>query len=126
MLVVGAFGQLLPLQRGVHALDGGDDDLAVARDVGRGEPLDIVELGELAVVVVGDVGHELLFGLLGQVAGVDEEEDAAGVRMLEEAVDLRDGREGLARARGHLDERARPVGLQGGFQIGDGVGLAVA
>ena len=83
MLVVRALGQFLALQRGIHALDGGDDDLAVACDVGRGEPLDVVELRELAVVVVGDEGHELLFGLLAQVAGVDEKEDAAGVRVLE-------------------------------------------
>ena len=69
VLVVRAFGQFLSLQRGVHALDRGDDDLAVAGDVGRGESLDVVELREFAVVVAGDEGHELLFGLLAQVAG---------------------------------------------------------
>ena len=112
MIVVGAFRQFLSLQRGVHALDSGDDDLAVTGDVGRGEPLDVVKLGELAVVIAGDERHELLLGLLAQVAGVDEKEDAAGVRVLEKAVDLGDRGEGLARAGRHLEERAGPVSLE--------------
>jgi len=60
--------------------------------------LDVVELRELAVVVIGDEGHEFLFGLLVQVPGVDEEENAAGSGMLQQAVDLRDCGEGLAGA----------------------------
>ena len=98
--------EVLALQDGVHALNRGDD-LAVAGDVRRGEPLDVVELRELAVVVVGDEGHELLFGLLAEVPCIDEKEDAAGVRVLQQAVDLRDRGEGPAGAGRHLDERAR-------------------
>ena len=71
-----AFREFFALQYGVHALDRGDDDLAVAGDMGRGEPLDVVEFRELAVVVIGDEGHELLFGLLAQVSGIDEKQDA--------------------------------------------------
>ena len=58
--------QLLALQERVHPLNGADTDLAVPGDEGRPEALDVVELGELVVVVVGHVGHELLLGLFAQ------------------------------------------------------------
>ena len=45
----------LALEHRVEPLDGGDHDLARRADGVRGEPLDVVELGELAVVVGGPV-----------------------------------------------------------------------
>ena len=114
---------LVPQQR-VHALDGADAHLAVPGDVGRPETLDVVEFGELAVVVAGHVGHEFLLGLFAQVPGVDEEEDALGVGVLEQSVDRGDGGVGLARAGGHLNEGARAVVLEGRFEPFDGVHLA--
>ena len=105
---------------------GGDDDLDVAGDGRRGEALDVVELGELAVVVVGEEGHELLLGLFAEIAGVDEKENALGTFMLEQSVDLRDSGEGLAGTRGHLNERARPACLQRSFEFRDGPDLALA
>ena len=94
------------MEDGIHPLNGGDADLGIGRDVGGSEAGDGVEFGELAVVVVGGVGEELLLGLLAEVAGVDEEEDAADAGVFEQAVDRRDGGEGLARTGGHLDEGA--------------------
>ena len=87
---------LLALEDRVHALDGADADLAVAGHERRGEPLHVVQLDELPVVVARYVGHELLLRLLAEVAGVDEEENALGVGVLEEAVDRGNRRVGLA------------------------------
>ena len=61
--------------------------LARGADGVRGEALDVVELGELAVVVGRAVALELLLGLLAEVVAVDEEEDAPRAAELDEAVD---------------------------------------
>ena len=90
------------------------------------EPLDVVEFGEIAVVVVRLVGHEFLLGLLAEVLGIDQEEDALSLRVFEQAVDGGDRGEGLARTGGHLDQRAGPVFLEGRFQVGDRLVLAIA
>jgi len=37
------------------------------------KPLDGIEFGELAVIVAGRVGHELLLGLLAEVLRIDKE-----------------------------------------------------
>ena len=63
VLLFQAFVEGLVFKDGVHALDGTDADLAAPGDERGLEALDVVELGEFAVVVVGDAGHELLFGL---------------------------------------------------------------
>jgi hypothetical protein len=126
VFILGGGVEFAALEDGIHPLDGGDADLGVGRDVGRGEAGDGVEFGELAVVVGGHVGEELLLGLLAEVAGVHEEEHAADAGVLEQAVDRRDGGEGLARAGGHLDEGAGLGGLEGSVEVGDGVDLAVA
>ncbi len=39
-------------------------------DIGGNQALDIVDLGELAVIVERDVGHLFLLGLLAKVLGV--------------------------------------------------------
>ena len=116
----------LALEQRIQALDGADAHVAVRGGEGGGEALDVVELGEVAVVVGGNVGHELLFGLLAEVPGVDQKQDAPGVGVLEQAVDRGDGGVGLAGAGGHPDQRARMVGLERCFEAGDGIELAGA
>ena len=111
---------------GVEALDGGDGDLADGIDAAGAEHLDVVEVGELAAVVGGGELLEFVDGLAAEVAAVDEEEDALGTGVLDEAVGLGDGGEGLAGAGGHLDEGARAVGGEGFLEAGDGVDLAFA
>ena len=122
----GPFVQLFAFQDGIEALDRADADLAVGGDVARFQALDVVEFGEFAVVVVGQVGHELLFGLFAQVPGVHQEENPLGIGELQEPVDGGDGGEGLARTGRHLDEGAGFVGLEGEFQVVRGVDLAIA
>lgn len=111
---------------GVEALDGGDGDLADGIDAAGAEHLDVVEVGELAAVVGSGELLEFVDGLAAEVAAVDEEEDALGTGVLDEAVGLGDGGEGLAGAGGHLDEGARAVGGEGFFELRDGVDLALA
>ena len=67
VLFFSGFVQRLPLQRRVHALDGGNHHLRVIRHRRRDQALDVVEFGELAIVVIGDEGHEFLFGLFAQI-----------------------------------------------------------
>jgi len=55
---------------GIQPLDGGDAHLGVRVDVGRGQALHVVQLGELAPVVGRRVGHELLMRLLAEIAGI--------------------------------------------------------
>ena len=72
--------------------------------------LDVVELGELAAVVGRDELLELLERLPAEVGAVDQEQDPPRVGELDQPVDRRDGREGLARAGRHLDQGPGPVG----------------
>ncbi len=88
--------------------------------------LDVVELGELAAVVGGDVLLELFERLAPQVGAVHQEEHAPGAAELDEPVDAADGGVGLAAAGGHLDQRAGMVGGQRLLEVGDGLDLAVA
>ena len=100
--------------------------MGVGGNVGGAEPLGGVDGGEGTVVVGGSVGDELLLGLLAEVAGIDEEEDALQAGVFEQAVGGGDGGEGLAGTRGHLDEGAE-LGLgEGVIKVGDGPDLAVA
>ena len=123
--LLGGLVERLVLEDRVEALDGADADLTVGGDVGGFQALDGVELGKLPVIVRGSVGHELLLGLLAEIFRVDEEEDALGLGVFEETVDGGDGREGLARARGHLDEGPRAGLTEGGLEIGDSDLLAI-
>ena len=122
--LLGGFIHLLALQQRVHALDGTDANLNILGDEGRFQPLDVVQLGEFAVVVAGQVGLEFLLGLFAQIPGVYKKEDAPGVSVFEQPVDRGDGGVGLARAGRHLNEGARAVVLEGFFQILDGINLA--
>ena len=122
--LLGGVIHLLALQERVHALDGADANLAIPGDEGRGEALDVVKLGELVVVVAGHVGHEFLLGLFAQVPGVHEKKNALGVGVFEQPVDRGDGRVGLARAGGHLNQGTRAVLLEGCLQLLDGRDLA--
>ena len=124
-LLLGALVQRHPLQDAVHPLDGADAHLRTGVDEVARQALHRVELGELALVVVGRVALELLLGLLAQVLGVHQEEDALHAHgRLQQAVHTADGREGLAAARGHLHQGARLVLAQALLQVGDGVHLA--
>ena len=67
---------------------------------------------------------DTLLGLLAQVSGVNEKENAAGVGVPEQPVDRGDGGVGLARASGHLNEGAWTVIFEGYFELLDGVDLA--
>jgi hypothetical protein len=75
-------------------------------DAGGGQPLHVVQLGELARVVRRRVGHEFLVRLLAEVARVDQEQDALGPAELEQAIHRGDGGEGLAGAGGHVHQGA--------------------
>ncbi len=124
--LLGSGIQFNPLEDGIQALDGADADLAIAGYEGIFQPLHGVKLGELAVIVERGVGHHFLLGLFAQVAGVDQEQDAFALGEFQQAIDGGDGSVGLACAGGHLDQRARAVGLERFFQIDDGGMLAVA
>ncbi len=110
--------QLAPEDR-VEPLDRRDRDPRDGIDHVRRQVLDVVELGELAPVVGRRERLELLARLASEVRAVDEEQDTPGSRVLDQPVgDIR-GRERLAGARRHLDQRPRPVGRQRLFEVAD-------
>ena len=81
--------------------------------------LDVVELGELAAVVRRREVLELLQRLAAEVRAIDEEEDAARIGVLDQAVgDVRGG-ERLAGAGRHLDEGARAARGEGLLEVRD-------
>ena len=113
-LELGAVFQLgrkirLALEHRIEPLDRRDGHLRGDTDRVGGQPLDVIELGEPAIVVGSPVVRELLLCLLAEVGPVDEEQHATRPAELDEPVQGRDGQHGLAASRGHLDERARPV-----------------
>ena len=79
--------------------------------------LDVVQLRELAAVVRRREALELLERLPAEVRAVDEEEDAARVGVLDEAVGDVGGRERLARSRRHLDQRPWAVVGEGALEV---------
>ena len=93
--VLGRFVDRLAGEDRIHALDGADAHLRMRVDGGRGQALDVVELGELARVVRRRVGHELLMRLFAQVAGIDQEQDALGAAKFEQAIDRGDRGRGV-------------------------------
>ena len=108
------------LEHGVDALDGGDADAADGIDARRLEKLDVVKLGELAPAVGNGEALELTQRLAPQVGAVDQKEHTARSGVLDEAVDLVAGHEGLAAAGGHLHQGASASGGQGPLQTIDG------
>ena len=124
--LVEVFVEFLAAQHGVEPLDGADGDAADGVELVRGEVLDVVKLGELAAGVGRDELLELSHGLAAEIGAVHEEKDAPGAGELDEPIGEGAGGEGLARAGGHLDERARAGLGEGFFEIGDGLDLAVA
>ncbi len=85
--------------------------------------IDRVERRELARVVGRREVRELILGLLAEVAAIHQKQDALCAAELEQAVGGVHGREGLARARGHLHQRARIAPGQRAFEICDGLML---
>lgn len=130
LLEAGAFlvllGQLPAAQQGVQTLDGGDDHLGVRVDARTVQVLDDVGVGE----AVGGARRvevlEFLERLVAEVVAVHQKQDALGARLADQPVGERAGGEGLAGAGGELDQRLGPVLGQRGFEVGDGVDLAVA
>ena len=110
---VEVFVEFLAAQDRVEALDGADGDAGDGIEVVRGEMLDVVDLGELAAGVGRDELLELGHGLAAEIGAVDEEQDALGPGVLDEPVGEAARGVGLARAGGHLDERARMGGGEG-------------
>ncbi len=102
--IVRAFREFLAAQDGVEALDGADGDAANVVDVGRGQVLHVVQLGEEPAGVGGAVAMELVAGLFAEVRAVDQKQDAARARVLDQPIGERASGEGLARAGGHVDE----------------------
>jgi hypothetical protein len=72
VLILGGFVEIAALENGIHPLDSADADLGVLRDVPRGEALNGVKFGELAIIVGRSVGEKFLLGLLRKVAGVNQ------------------------------------------------------
>ncbi len=116
-MLVFLLGQFAALEHRVHALDGADDDARALVEVVAGQVLDDVFLAELEVVVGRKVLVEFLLGLAPEVATIDQEQHATGAGELDQAVDEADGGEGLAAAGSHLDQRARLVGGEAGFEV---------
>jgi hypothetical protein len=114
---LGAFVERLVFQDGVHPLDSADADLAAPGDERALQALDVVKLCELPVVVIRQIRHKLLLGLLAKVLRVHEEQYALSLGLLQEAIDRGGGGEGLARAGRHLYKRSRAVIFEGCFQI---------
>ncbi len=116
-------GFFLALEHGVDALDRADDDAGGFVERVAAEMLDDVFLGELVVVHGRDELLEFLERLPAEIAAIHEEQDALGSGVFHEAIDEIDGGVGLARAGGHLDERARTTLGEGAFKVVDGLDL---
>ena len=124
VIVLRAVG--VALEGAEQALDRGDDHARCRIDATPGEVLDVIELLEGAAIIGGPVLLELLLGLPPEVAPVHQEEHPLGLRELQHPVAEGHGREGLAAARGHLQQQTGVVGLQTLLDGPDGFHLAVA
>lgn len=77
-------------------------------------------------IIERHIGHHFLLSLLAKIFGIDQKQNALGIRIFEQAVNRGDRGVGFARAGCHLDQGARTTRLKRGFQIDDGGFLAIA
>jgi hypothetical protein len=107
------FGKvLLSFEHGVEPLNGGDADF---RGRGNGVLLQVLNgvlLGELVAVRRAYELLKLVECLFPQVVAIHQEQNPPGMGVLDEPVTEVDGGKGLAAPRGHLNERAWPVGCE--------------
>ncbi len=106
-------------QHRIQPLDGADGDARSGVQRVRSQMLHDVFLAELVVVVGRSVLVELLLRLPAEVAAVHQEQHPPRAGELDQAVDKGNRRVGLAAAGGHLNEGARLVGGERGFEIAD-------
>ena len=85
-----------------------------------------IDLRKGTGIVIGLVIPELLLRLEAQAAGVHQEQDALHPAILQQAIGRRDGREGLARAGGHLHQYTWAILGKGFVQVLNGDLLALA
>ena len=121
----GLFIQLFALEDGIEPLNGADIDLIVGGHKARFQAMDAVQLGKFAVVVIGHVGHEFLLGLFAEVFRIHQKKHPFGLGIGKEAINGRNGRKGLSRTGGHLDQGLGLVSAEGIFQVVDGADLAI-
>ncbi len=114
---VGLGRQLFATQQAVHALDGADDHAGAGIHLAALQVLHDELFAKLVAVVGAGVLVKLFFGLAAQVAPVHQKQHAPRTTKLNQAVDEADGGEGLATARGHLDEGFGFVGGQAFLKV---------
>ena len=88
--------------------------------------MDVVRLGKLAAGIGRDELLQLGHGLAAEIGAIHHEQHALRSGVLDEPVGEAARGVGPARAGGHLDHRARIVGGERGFEIGDAFDLAAA
>ena len=98
---------LASLQHAIHPLNRRDDHARTAQHARRRQLVHRVQLGEAPAISGRAVVLELGERLIREIVAVDEEQDAAESAEREQPIGLSDRSEGLSRAGGHLDERAR-------------------
>ena len=114
---VGLGRQLFAFEQTVHALDGANDHAGAGVHLVALQVLHDELFAKLVAVVGAGVLVKLFFGLAAQVAPVHQKQHAPRTTKLDEAVDEADGGEGLAAARGHLNEGFGFVGSQTLFKV---------
>ncbi len=125
-LLLVLFGQLSAGQQRIDALDRRDHDRGILVETGGPEPLDIVELGKRPAGAGRTKILELVPGLAHQVGAVGEEQNAPELRMLQQPMAEDASGVGLASAGRHLDQRARVIGRERGFEARHGIDLTLA
>ncbi len=110
---------------GVHPLNGADTHLGHRVDDVRREALDVFELGELPACAGHVEALKLFERLIAEVGTVDQEQNALGAALGDEALRNVGGCKRLTRPGGHLDKRPRPVVLERPFEVGDRLVLRI-
>ena len=123
---VGFVIQLLVGELGIQALDGGDGDLGGVGDTGAAKDVDVVVLGEFAAIVGDDELFKFILGIGGEVATVDQKQDAFDLGELGQAIDFGDGGVGFTGAGGHLQQGAGFTLFEAKFDTVDGGDLAIS
>jgi hypothetical protein len=107
-------------------LNGADSDPAHIINMRRRKALDVVKLCEKPVRIRRTVTVEFVAGLLAEIRAVHQEEDATGLRVFDEAIGERAGREGFARSGRHVYKRTRLVPGEGLLQAINSFNLTIA
>ena len=87
--------------------------------------MNAVKLGKFTIIVIRQISHKFLLGLLAQILRINNKQNPFRVRVFQKPVNKRDRRKSLPRTRRHLNQRSRMIFSKRFIEIGNRLDLTI-